>query len=70
MRFPPHNTPAVVDAKDGPNAVTACPFCASDRVTTTNTTLTTSTYWRCHGCGEIWNPARAKVAAPFRRPRW
>jgi ribosomal protein L37AE/L43A len=50
--------------------VAACPFCASDRVSTTTKTPAPSTYWRCHSCGEIWNPGRAAAAPPFRRVRW
>ena len=59
-----------MDPNDGTVAITTCPFCASSRVTTTNKTLTASTYWRCQACGEIWNPRRPTVAAPFRGPRW
>jgi transcription elongation factor Elf1 len=51
-------------------SVTACPFCQSERVSTTSKTLTSSTYWRCHSCGEIWNPGRAAAAPPFRRSAW
>ena len=52
------------------DAVTNCPYCASDRVTTTNTTLSVSTYWRCDACGEIWNPGRARTEPPFSYRRW
>ena len=43
---------------------TKCPECDSPRVTTTNTTITASTYWRCEACGEIWNVGRRQ---PSRR---
>jgi transposase-like protein len=35
-----------------------CPFCRSVQVTTSSKSVTDRTYWRCHGCGEIWNQAR------------
>lgn len=35
-----------------------CPFCRSDQVTTMSKSVTDATYWRCHGCGEIWNQSR------------
>jgi len=35
-----------------------CPACRSEQVSTTSKSITDATYWRCHGCGEIWNPSR------------
>jgi transposase-like protein len=35
-----------------------CPFCRSHEVTTTSTSTDEGVYWRCHTCGQIWNPAR------------
>jgi hypothetical protein len=32
-----------------------CPFCRSTDIGTLAKTITTGTYWRCEGCGEIWN---------------
>ena len=32
-----------------------CPFCRSTNFGTVAKTITTSTYWRCEACGEIWN---------------
>ncbi|MFN2444581.1 MAG: hypothetical protein ABR606_03190 [Vicinamibacterales bacterium] len=67
VRFPARGGSAVVtDPNAGLPAVTICPFCASDRVTTTGKTLSASTYWRCHACAEIWNPDRMVDARPFR----
>ena len=44
-----------------PKALT-CPFCRSGQVTTTAKSPTTQdVYWRCHTCGQIWNPARLTV---------
>ena len=51
-------------------APTACPFCASADVHTVSKSLTVSTYWRCSGCGQIWNVERTRDR-PFGRPgRW
>ena len=63
--------PATVAAADAAvTAVTSCPFCKSSRVTTTSKTVSAATYWRCDGCGEIWNPGRAASSAGFGRMRW
>jgi hypothetical protein len=53
-------------AESAPASVTACPFCSSTRVTTTEKAVSSSTYWRCEACGEIWNPAR-QASVPRRR---
>ena len=66
MWTPPTPAPAPGD----PAVVSNCPFCASPRVATTNKTLSTSTYWRCAACGEIWNPGRAIAGAAARTRRW
>ena len=44
----------------------SCPSCGSKAVGTLAKVITTDTYWRCQGCGEIWNPARVERAN--RRP--
>jgi hypothetical protein len=37
-------------------------------VTTTSKTVSETTYWRCHECGQVWNPARlVNGRAPARR---
>lgn len=46
-------TPAVP-----PPAPKACPFCASAQVATASKAVNDNTYWRCRGCGQIWNPSR------------
>ena len=43
---------------------------ASPRVATTSKTLSTSTYWRCDACGEIWNPGRVNAGSTGRARRW
>ena len=44
----------------------SCPSCGSKAVGTLAKVITPDTYWRCQGCGEIWNPARVERAN--RRP--
>lgn len=46
-------------------APTWCPFCRSVDLKTTSKILDESTYWRCLGCGEIWNPGRLKSQAAY-----
>jgi transposase-like protein len=52
-------------ASPGP---TACPFCSSTKLVTTSKVVTDATYWRCEGCGQIWNPSRLDVRP--HRNRW
>jgi transposase-like protein len=49
-----------------PNNVIECPFCQSRNISTTGETTSSSTYWRCHACGEIWNPTRQTQPARYR----
>ena len=37
---------------------TACPACQSSKISTTARNPDKNTYWRCGGCGEIWNASR------------
>ena len=37
---------------------TACPHCRSSSIVTTAKTPSSSSYWRCTSCGEIWNDGR------------
>jgi transposase-like protein len=48
-----------------------CPFCESPDIITTSKTMNVSTYWRCTGCGEIWNVDRLQYGQrpPFGRFR-
>ena len=46
-------------------APATCPFCKSAAVVTTSKTVSLATYWRCGGCGQVWNPARL-----VQTPRW
>jgi ribosomal protein L37AE/L43A len=70
FRYPLEIQSGSVAPKPVTAPVTACPFCASDRVSTTSKTLTPSTYWRCDACGDIWNPGRAAAAPSVGRLRW
>ena len=42
-------------------APTSCPFCGSPKIATASEKADTSAYWRCEGCGEMWNVARLRV---------
>jgi transposase-like protein len=37
---------------------TACPACQSATISTTARNPDENSYWRCGGCGEIWNASR------------
>jgi transposase-like protein len=70
--MPFDKSPESVTTTSDPSAViaTSCPFCRSSQVTTTSKTVSSSTYWRCQTCGEIWNPSREAAVPTFRRARW
>ncbi len=71
MAFPDFGRPAFPSSTvQATPTVTNCPFCKSTQVTTATKNVSASTYWRCTGCGEIWNPSREVAQAGFRRPRW
>ena len=44
---------------------TACPFCKSDVISTTSKAIDDNTYWRCGGCGQIWNQSRLLVRRTY-----
>ena len=48
----------------------ACPFCQAKAVGTLAKVITTSTYWRCQACGEIWNPGRLDSVRHGHRRSW
>ena len=37
---------------------TVCPACQSSSITTTAKNPDENSYWRCGGCGEVWNASR------------
>jgi ribosomal protein L37AE/L43A len=47
-----------------PTRPESCPFCQSHAVGTLAKVITAETYWRCQGCGEVWNPARLGPTPP------
>jgi hypothetical protein len=42
-------------------APTSCPFCLSKDVSTKSIVTRNDAYWRCGGCGQIWNPSRTSA---------
>ena len=40
------------------NAPPSCPACHSASVISTSKSPSANSYWRCNGCGEIWNVSR------------
>ena len=48
----------------------ACPACRSQSISTTARKPDANAYWRCDGCGEVWNAARrtngSRSASPWR----
>ncbi len=51
---------------------TSCPFCGSSRIKTTSEKTDASSYWRCEGCGDMWNVDRLKAlpSRPSDARRW
>jgi ribosomal protein L37AE/L43A len=41
---------------------TACPFCQSPKISTPSEKVDASTYWRCDGCGQMWNVGRLRTS--------
>lgn len=42
-----------------------CPACGSRDVVTTSKVVDSSSYWRCGGCGEVWNIGRQREASRY-----
>ena len=40
------------------NLPTECPACQSSAIATTARNPDEHSYWRCSGCGEVWNASR------------
>ena len=45
-----------------------CPACQSRSISTTARNPDESTYWRCGGCGEVWNASRREAKPSGGRP--
>jgi transposase-like protein len=50
-----------------PSTPTRCPYCASAAIVATGKKITTSSYWRCEGCGQVWNPGRLRQTWAYGR---
>jgi transposase-like protein len=48
-----------------PSPPATCPFCGSSKISTTGEKPDQSAYWRCEGCGDVWNVGRLKTADRF-----
>jgi hypothetical protein len=46
-------------------APTACPFCRSAKIGTVDEKASSSAYWRCEACGEVWNVARLRAPSRY-----
>ena len=46
----------------------SCPTCRSALITTTAKKPDANSYWRCTGCGEIWNGSRRDGGRMGRSP--
>jgi ribosomal protein L37AE/L43A len=55
LREPPGAGPSRAAQSTKP---TECPECRSKAFGTHAATITPDTYWRCDGCGAIWNELR------------
>ena len=40
-----------------------CPSCRSNDIVTTSKVVSAEAYWRCCGCGEVWNASRLRAAS-------
>jgi transposase-like protein len=49
------------------NAPPSCPKCGSKDTSSAAKRPTAQSYWRCLGCGEVWNPS---LLADPRRGWW
>jgi hypothetical protein len=57
--FTYRNAAADASTRDTPDAApTACPACQSLSISTTARHPDENAYWRCSGCGEVWNASR------------
>jgi transposase-like protein len=59
--------PAPTDVSDA--LPQSCPSCGATRLVTTAKEPSSTSYWRCLLCGEIWTPAR-RQSQPAPAPRW
>lgn len=70
MRSSPYRYTATTSARSGERAAppTSCPACRSTAIASVVVNPDEHAYWRCEGCGEVWNAARRSTqfdARPF-----
>jgi len=58
LRESPGWSPYKDDAQ--PTKPPECPECRSKAFGTVAATITVDTYWRCEGCGAVWNERRRR----------
>ena len=64
FNFGRSNAPQSAEPEPIP-APTRCPACQSGAISTAAVRPDENTYWRCDGCGEVWNAGRRR--APVQR---
>lgn len=42
-----------------------CPECGATDLTTASKVANAESYWRCNGCGEVWNVGRLDAASRY-----
>ena len=52
-----------------PHVPAQCPSCGSRDLMTTSKVVTSSSYWRCGGCGDIWNIERLRQGSRYGNSR-
>ena len=55
---------------DSATLPTECPACRSLAIATTARKPDEQSYWRCRGCGEVWNASRRHDQGPRGIRRW
>jgi predicted Zn finger-like uncharacterized protein len=63
MRYP--ETPKVTEPAAVISRPAHCPACRSQEITTASKVVNDAAYWRCSGCGEVWNVSRRREAARY-----
>jgi transposase-like protein len=53
------------EASEAADVPAKCPACGSRDVVTTSKVVDSSSYWRCGGCGEVWNIGRQREASRY-----
>src|SRR5258708_13455638 len=64
-RLRAENMREAAPAPDDGAAPARCPVCRSQDLKTTSKVLNADTYWRCGGCGEVWNVPPPPARSPY-----